>query len=99
MSIGELVLGEGKEKATRRILFWTSLIGASLLASAMLGWFVLKGLPEAVLGVLLAMGAGGMFYLTVTDLVPEAEAHQFQQSAALAIGAGFLAVMILSELM
>ena len=40
-----------------------------------------------------------MFYLTVTDLVPEAEAHHFQQSAALAIGAGFLLIMVLSELM
>lgn len=45
------------------------------------------------------MGAGGMFYLTITDLVPEAEAHQFQQSAALAVEVGFLAILALSELM
>ena len=99
MSIGELIASEGQEKAKRQILFWTSLIGASLFTSAMLGWFVLRGLPEGIQGLLFAMGAGGMFYLTATDLVPEAEAHQFQQSAALAIGAGFLLVMVLSQLM
>jgi ZIP family zinc transporter len=99
MSIGELTLKEGHERPGRRIMFWTSLIGASLFCSAMAGWFVLRGLAEAVQGFLFAMGAGGMFYLTVTDLVPEAEAHQYQQSSALAIGAGFITIMVLSELM
>ena len=98
MSIGELAFGEGRERVRRRILGWTSLIGASLFVSAMAGWFLLRGLGEAVLGVLFATGAGGMFYLTVTDLIPEAEAHQFQQSAAIAIGAGFLTILVLSEL-
>ncbi len=99
MSIGELISSEGQEKTKRRILFWTSLIGVSLFTSAMLGWFALKGLSEGIQGLLFAMGAGGMFYLTITDLVPEAEAHQFQQSAALASGAGFLLIMVLSQLM
>jgi ZIP family zinc transporter len=99
MSIGELITSEGGETTKRRILFWTSLIGVSLFTSAMLGWFVLKGLSEGIQGLLFAIGAGGMFYLTITDLVPEAEAHQFQQSAALAIGAGFLLIMVLSQLM
>lgn len=98
MSIGELILGEGKEHARRRILFWTSLIGAALFASAMVGWFALKGLSESVQGLLFALGAGGMFYLTVADLVPEAESHQYQQSAALALGCGFLTVLVLSQL-
>ena len=99
MSIGELISSEGQERAKRRTLMWTSLIGVSLFGSAMLGWFLLRDIPEGVQGFLFAMGAGGMFYLTVTDLVPEAEEHQFQQSAAIAIGAGFLIVMVLSELM
>ncbi len=99
MSIGELITSEGQGKANRRILFWTSLIGVSLFASAMLGWFLLRDIPEGVQGLLFAIGAGGMFYLTITDLVPEAESHQYQQSAALAVGAGFLMIMVLSELM
>ncbi|WP_142593407.1 ZIP family metal transporter [Pseudorhizobium endolithicum] len=98
MSIGQLMLSEGKEGVRRRILGWTSLIGASLFISAMVGWFLLRGLPEAVQGFLFALGAGGMFYLTVTDVIPEAEARQFQQSSAIATGIGFLLVMVLSEL-
>jgi ZIP family zinc transporter len=99
MSIGELTISEGEERPARRIMAWTSVMGGALFASAMAGWFLLKGLPGATLGVLLAAGAGGMFYLAVTDLVPEAEAHQYQESSAIAIGAGFIATMVLSELM
>ncbi|WEX73963.1 ZIP family metal transporter [Sinorhizobium numidicum] len=99
MSIGELVLSdENKGGARRRILAWTSLIGVSLFTSAVAGWFLLKGLPQAALGFLFAMGAGGMFYLTITDLVPEAESHHFQQSSAIANAAGFLTIMALAEL-
>jgi ZIP family zinc transporter len=39
-----------------------------------------------------------MFYLTIGSLLPEAESHQFQQSAAIAIGLGFVLVMVLSNL-
>ena len=38
-----------------------------------------------------------MFYLTVTDLVPEAEEHQYQQSSALSIAGGFIIIFILSR--
>jgi zinc transporter, ZIP family len=105
MSIGELIQKEESEEGgersspNRRIMGWTSLIGASLFVSAAVGWFLLGHLGETVRGFLFALGAGGMFYLTVTDLVPEAESHHFQQSAAAAIGAGFLVIMVLSELM
>jgi ZIP family zinc transporter len=98
MSIGELAFDEGQKKARWRILGWTSLIGASLFVSAVAGWFFLKGLSEAVLGFLFAAGAGGMFYLTITDLVPEAESHQFQQSSALANAVGFLLIMALAAM-
>lgn len=47
---------------------------------------------------MLALGAGGMFYLTVTSLAAEAEEHQYLQSAAIAVGAGFLVIMVLSEM-
>ena len=38
----------------------------------------------------------GMLYLTVTDLVPEAEERQYQQVPGLAMGAGFICIFTLS---
>jgi ZIP family zinc transporter len=99
LSIGEIIRSEGGDRPARRILGWTSLIGGALFASAMAGYFLFQGLPESVLATLFAAGAGGMFYLTVTDLVPEAEDHQYQQSAALATAAGFLVIFVLSNVM
>ena len=100
LSIGELIRDQnrdGDKRPVGRVLRWTGLIGASLLGSALIGWFALRGLPMPVLGFLFAVGGGGMFYLTVTDLVPEAEERHYQQSAAVAIGIGFMAIFALSE--
>jgi ZIP family zinc transporter len=100
LSIGEIIRSE-KDVLDRpqvlRVLGWTGLIGISLFGSALAGWFLLRGLPEPVLGCLFAVGAGGMLYLTVSDLVPQAEERHYQQSAAIAIGAGFLAVFVLAQ--
>ena len=98
LSIGSLARKENEKTARRRTIVWTSTIGASLFASAMVGWFALRGLPEWALASLLAVGAGAMFYLTVTDLLPEAEQHQFQQSAALAALAGLLLAFLLAQI-
>ena len=70
----------------------------ALFVSAMAGYFLLRGLPQSMLGLLLAAGVGAMFYLTITQLVPEAESHQFQQSAAAAAGVGLLVIFALSNL-
>ena len=80
------------------MLGWTGLIGMALFVSAMCGWFFLRGLSPKTLGILLAGGAGAMFYLTVTQLVPEAESHQFEQSSAIAMAAGLLVIFSLSRL-
>lgn len=101
LSIGELIRAQGEHGGKRpvgRVLKWTGLIGASLLSSALIGWFALKGLPKPVLGFLFAAGGGGMFYLTVTDLVPEAEERHYQQSSAVAMGLGFMTIFALSEM-
>jgi ZIP family zinc transporter len=101
LSIGELIRDQSRNDPRRpvwRVLKWTGFIGVSLLSSALVGWFALGGLPKPGLGFLFAMGGGGMFYLTVTDLVPEAEERHYQQSAALAIGAGFMASLALGHL-
>ena len=39
-----------------------------------------------------------MFYLTVTDLVPEGDERQYQQSAAAAMGTGFVTIFILGHI-
>jgi ZIP family zinc transporter len=98
LSIGELVLVQ--RKASRplwRVVKWTGLIGVSLFASALIGWLALRGMSQSILGVLFAAGGGGMFYLTITDLVPEAEVRHYQQSAGWAVGVGFIAMFVLSH--
>jgi ZIP family zinc transporter len=97
LSIGELVRERNDPHPTRRILFWTTLIGLSLFIAALAGWFLLRDLEPTVLGCLLGVGAGGMFYLTITDLVPEAESHHLGQSGAIATGMGFLLIFALSN--
>jgi zinc transporter, ZIP family len=103
MSIGEMVGNrkgggdDGAKRAHRKVLGWTSLIGVSLFVSACAGWFLLKALPADWLGFLSAAGAGAIFYLAVTNLLPEAESHQYQQSSGLAAAAGFLAILLLTE--
>jgi ZIP family zinc transporter len=100
MSIGELIRAQRKDRESYpvwRILKWTGLIGVSVFASAMVGWFFLRDLSDPVLGFLFAVGAGGMFYLTVTDLLPEAEERHYQQSAALAVAVGFIAIFIVGQ--
>ena len=98
MSIGDLIQEKGGEHQVRRILGWTGLIGVSLFVSAMAGGFLLRDLSPGMLGFLLAVGAGAMFYLTMTELVPEAESHQFQQSSAVAAGVGLLVIFTLSRM-
>jgi zinc transporter, ZIP family len=99
LSIGEIIRAGGADQGhgqARRILGWTGLIGAALFGSALAGWFFLRGMPEPVLGFLFAVGAGGMFYLTITDLVPQAEERHYQQSGAVATAAGFMTIFVLS---
>lgn len=100
LSIGELIRDQAREQErvpVWRVLKWTGLIGLSLFASAAAGWFLLRDMSLVVLGSLIAGGAGGMFYLTVTDLLPAAEERQFQQSGALAAAAGFMIIFALGH--
>ncbi len=98
LGIGEIIRAEQGERQpqTRRILGWTGLIGAAVLVSALAGWFFLRGLSGPVLAFLLSLGGGGMFYLTLTNFVPQAEELHYQQSAALSIGFGFMFIFVLS---
>lgn len=98
LSIGDLIREEGRGRQARRIFFWTGLIGTALFMSTIAGWFLLRDLSPDLLGLLLAAGAGAMFYLTVTKLVPEAQSHQFEQSSAIAMAAGLLVIFALSRM-
>lgn len=96
MSIAEIIRSERADDASRQIFGWTGLIGLALFSSASVGWLLLRGIAYGVMGTLLAIGAGGMFYLVVTDLLPRSAKTQFQQSAALAAATGFLTMLALS---
>lgn len=99
LSIGEIIRTEQQNERrgqTRRILGWTGLIGISLFGSTLIGWFLLRGLPDSTLGFLFAVGAGAMFYLTISDLVPQAEEWHYQQSSAISTGIGFMITFVLS---
>lgn len=96
MTIAEIIRVERPEGSSRQILAWTGLIGLALFSSATVGWLFLSDIADGVMGTLLAIGAGGMFYLTVTDLLPRSAKTQFQQSAALAAAFGFLVIFALS---
>jgi zinc transporter, ZIP family len=101
LSVGELIRAEQQTSprhAKRRVLGWTGLIGGAVFVSA-LGGVLLGPVPGSVVGLLFTIGAGGMFYLTVTELVPQAEDDQYQQSAALAMAAGFLIILVLTRLL
>jgi ZIP family zinc transporter len=95
ISIAEIIRADQPENASRQIFAWTGLIGLALFSSATIGWLVLRDIADVVMGTLLAIGAGAMFYLVVTDLLPRSAKTQYQQSAALAAAMGFLLMIAL----
>lgn len=102
LSIGEIIRSEksrSRKSEIGRVLGWTGLIGTAVLGSTLIGWFFLRGLAPPLLAFLFGIGAGGMFYLTVTDLVPLAEERQYQQAGAIAMGVGFMIIFVLSTLL
>lgn len=99
MGIAELIRAEqgGQTARTARLVYrWTGLVGISLFVSALAGWLLLHDIGAAALGTLVAGGAGAMFYLTITDLLPKSERIHYFQSAAMAAASGFLVSFALS---
>jgi ZIP family zinc transporter len=99
LSIGELIRAEEgavTRRTTTRTLLWTATVGVALFAAAVIGWAVLRSIDPGVLSVLVALGAGAMFYLTLGDLLPEGQARHYQQSTAVAAAIAFGVVMALS---
>lgn len=96
MAIGALAAEEGAEVGRGRAIKWNGTIGISLFGSAMASWLFLRSVPDAALGTVVAVGAGGMLYLTVTDLIPNAEQRHYQHSSALALTVGFVVTFVLA---
>ncbi|MGH2618616.1 MAG: ZIP family metal transporter, partial [Thermomicrobiales bacterium] len=97
LSLGALNEDDGGKANGARVLTWSVWIWVTTVVAALIGWFVLHKLPPAAHAAVFAAGGGGMLYLTVTELVPEAEAEHYQQSSAVATALGFLVILILSE--
>jgi zinc transporter, ZIP family len=100
-AIGEMFRDEhnGDMRSARRpTLTWTGTIGVAMLVSAVVAWLLLQDLPQPALGVLVALGAGGLLYLTLSDLVPHAQRRHYQHSGALAGGAGFALIFVVAGL-
>jgi ZIP family zinc transporter len=100
MSVGELIRVEEHDarRTLSRIVRWTGTIGIALFGSSVIGWLALRGLSGTALAGLLAGGAGAMLYLTLSSLVPEGEAREYQRSATLAAAAAFALILVLSSL-
>lgn len=98
MSVGELIRDETPDRARAlpRVIAWTGTIGLALFGSSLVGWLALRDVPAPVLSALLAGGAGAMLYLTLSSLVPEGEAREYQRSATLASGLSFALILVLS---
>jgi ZIP family zinc transporter len=98
LSLGAVPEDHGEKAGGARTLRWGIMIGVTTVIAAVVGWFALRDVPAGVHGGVFAAGAGGMLYLTVTQLVPEAEAEHYQHSSAVAAAIGFLTILILSEI-
>lgn len=96
VSVGALAAERAGGGGRARALKWTATIGASLFVSAVGSWLLLRALPDTPLGMLIAAGGGGMLYLTISDLIPEAELRQYQRSSTVSAAVGFLVAFMLS---
>ena len=98
MSIGELVKRSAeKPKQVKLVLRWTLIMASAMFISALVGGFILNDLSNSVLALMFAFAAGGMFYITITELVPTSAKYHFQQSSALATAFGFLVILVLAR--
>lgn len=101
LAIGELFRQEARgdvSRARRPAFVWTTIIGLALFVPAVLGWLLIRDLTAEVQGVLVAAGGGAMVYLTLSDLLPEAQERHYQQSAAVAAGAALILVLVFSTM-
>lgn len=101
IAIGEMFREESDgdvSSARRSTLLWTGTIAVVMVVSALLAWLLLQDLTIEILGMIFALGAGGLLYLTLSDLLPEAHERNYQHSGALAGGLGFAVILVVGGL-
>jgi zinc transporter, ZIP family len=99
MSIGELVKrSTDGPRQVKLVLRWTLIMASAMFISALVGGFILNDMSSNVLAMMFAFAAGGMFYITITELVPTSAKYHFQQSSALATAVGFLVILVLARI-
>ena len=82
-------------KGTRVVLLSAGL-SFTLLASAVLGYYLLSTMPPATIAIALAFSAAALLYLVTEELLIEAHQHQEQSYSMLILFTGFVAFWIIS---
>lgn len=90
--------GRARKRATARTLGWTSLIGGTVVVAALTAWILFSGAGREVVAILLSFVAGGLLYLTITQIIPEAQVLRHEREVGISAGLGFIAVLVLSSL-
>jgi len=79
----------------RKAIMQTILVALATPIGAIISFFLLKGVSENFLGILLAFAAGSFLYIASADLIPEIH-EKFNIFNALAMFLGILALLVLS---
>jgi len=86
----------GLVKKRRKSLTIVSATLFSELLGFLLGYFALKDMSLPLIGAALALAAGFMIYLSITELLPAARIHQHKSGCMWAIFAGFVTVLLIT---
>lgn len=77
-----------------KVIWYSALVAASTPLGAVLFYPFVKGIPEKMLGLLLAFAAGSFIYVAASDLIPQTHKAKNKLNAAiLLLGVVFLAVI------
>lgn len=90
--------GRARKRAMARTLGWTSLIGGTVVVAALTAWVLFSGAGREVVAILLSFVAGGLLYLTITQIIPGAQVLRHEREVGISAGLGFIAVLVLSSL-
>jgi len=96
MVIIGLLLAVGIKKGrTLTIAMFTGLVE---VAGTLIGYFAVKA-AAAVLPFLLSFAGGTMLYVISDEMIPETHSHGYERGATFSLLAGFIVMLLLSELL
>ena len=80
-------------------VFWISAaLSATILTTAVLGYYLLSGMPRSTIAIALAFSAAALLYLVTEELLIEAHEHKEQSYSMLVLFAGFIGFWLISLL-